>query len=149
MKRVDNAGKSSIMSSETSKAVKDDVYYIGKLDRDIYSCVTKNIVTDEVVITNERIQHIKEHHPNDFERFSAYLKEIVEEPDYILEANKPHTALVLKEISVAEEKFKMVLRLATVHDNPNYKNSILTFMKIDNREWKRLIKNKKVLYKSE
>lgn len=30
-------------------------------------------------------------------------------------------------------------------DDPKYKNSIITFMKIDEREWKRLIKNKKNL----
>ena len=34
-------------------------------------------------------------------------------------------------------------------DNIEYKNSIITFMKIDNREWERLIRNKKVLYTKE
>ena len=34
-------------------------------------------------------------------------------------------------------------------DNPSYKNSVITFMKIDDKEWKRLIKNKNVLYKKE
>jgi hypothetical protein len=41
------------------------------------------------------------------------------------------------------------VRLATSNDTPSYKNSIITFMKIDDREWNRILKNKKILYKSE
>ena len=43
---------------------------IGKIDRDIYKCVTEDILTDEVVITEKQILHIKERHHNDYERFS-------------------------------------------------------------------------------
>lgn len=122
---------------------------VGKIDKDIYKCVTKDIITDEVIITNERIQHIKERHPNDYERFSDYFNQIVSEPDFIIETNKKNTALILKEIQEGKEVFKTVLRLATSMDNPSYKNSIITFMKIDDKEWKRLLRNKKILYKKE
>lgn len=60
---------------------------------------------------------------------------------------KPNTALILKEIITEKEKFKTVLRLATSVDNKEYKNSIITFMKIDEKEWNRLLRNKRVLYK--
>ncbi len=119
------------------------------LDIEKYNCVTPNIRTSEVIITSERIQHIRERHPQDFERFSDYLKEIVERPDYIIEDTRPNTAMVLKRIVEQGEHFRLALRLATSEDNPNYKNSIVTFMKIRKKEWRRLIKNKKVLYKSE
>lgn len=122
---------------------------IGRINIDIYKCITEDIQTDEVIITDTQITHIKEHHPNDYERFGMYFKEIVEYPDFIVSGNKPNTALILKEILVNGEKFKTVLRLATSKDNPEYKNSIITFMKIDEKEWKRILKNKKVLYKSE
>lgn len=123
---------------------------IGKIDREIYKCITEDIVTDEVIITNERIKHIKERHPNDYERYYEYLKEIVEHPNYIVEANKPNTALILKEIIESEEKqFKTILRLRTSTDNPSFKNSIITFMKVNEKEWSRLIRNKKILYKQE
>ena len=36
---------------------------LGKIDREVYSCVAGDIVTDEVIITDERVQHIKERHP--------------------------------------------------------------------------------------
>ena len=122
---------------------------IGKIDRNIYQCITKDIRTEEVVLTDERIQHIREHHPNDYERFGKYFSEIISSPDYIIEANRPNTALILKSIKVANEQFKTVMRIATSFDNPEYKNSIITFMKTDEKEWRRLIKNKKILYKAE
>lgn len=124
------------------------MFTIGKLDRSIYRCISQNIITDEVVITEKQIEHIKERHPNDFERFEMYFKEIVEQPDYIIESPKPKTALVLKEVLIDNnEVFKMVIRLATSEDNLTYKNSIITFMKIDDKEWNRLLRNKKILYK--
>ncbi len=125
------------------------MHYIGKIDKNIYKCITEDIRTDEVIITDTQIQHIKDRHPTDYEKYFKYAEEIVMFPDYIIEANKPYTALILKEIQTENEKFKTVLRLATSIDSPEYKNSIITFMKIDDREWKRIIKNKKTLYKSE
>lgn len=136
------------MKGKDTKGVRD-VHFVGKINKDIYKCVTNDIVTDEVIITDKQIVHIKERHPNDFERFSKYFEEIVKHPDFIIEANKTNTALILKEIEINNEKFKTILRLSTSEDVPKYKNSIITFMKIDEKEWNRLLKNKKVLYKSE
>lgn len=125
------------------------MYLVGKIDIEIYNCITKDITTDEVIITDERIQHIKEHHPNDYEQYYSYMRSIIENPEYIIEANKPNTALILKSFSNGNETFKTVLRLITSSDNSKFKNSIITFMKINEKEWNRLLKNKKILYKSE
>ena len=126
------------------------VHPVGKIDKEIYKCITEDIVTDEVIITDERIGHIKERHPNDYEKYCEYLKLIVEEPDYIVETKKPNTALILKEIKESNERqSKTVLRLTTSTDNPGFKNSIITFMKIDEKEWNRLLRNKLILYKKE
>lgn len=122
---------------------------VGKINIDIYKCVTEDITTDEVIITDERIQHIKDRHPNDYERYFRYMKEIVETPEYIIEANKPNTALILKSFEDEGIPFKTILRLITSSDDNSFKNSIITFMRINEKEWNRLIKNKKILYKSE
>lgn len=122
---------------------------IGKIDIEKFKNVTEDIITDEVIITEKQVEHIKQHHPNDFEKFSGFFKDIVENPDYIIEANKPNTALILKEIVCERKKFKTVLRLITSTDDFEYKNSIITFMKIDDKEWERILRNKKILYKSE
>lgn len=127
-----------------------DVHPVGRISRKIYQCITDDIITDEVIVTNERINHIKEHHPNDYEYYDEFLREIIENPDYIIETKKMKTALVLKRIGGSEKKFfKMVLRLITSQDNIEFRNSIITFMKINEKEWNRLLRNKTVLYKRE
>lgn len=125
------------------------VHQVTRLDIEKYKCVSKHITTSEVVITDERIQHIRERHPNDFEKYQQYIAQIIEEPDYLLQDKMPNTAVVLKEFEDCGEHFRLALRLATPLDNPEYKNSILTFLKIREKEWNRLLKNKVILYKHE
>lgn len=125
------------------------MHLVTRLDIEKYSCVTEGIATDEVIITDVQIRHIKERHPGAYELFGKYLGEIINDPDYIIEANKPSTALVLKEVQENGELIKLVLRLVTSADNPEYKNSIITFTRIDEKDWKRLVKNKIVLYSRE
>ncbi|MCM1545135.1 MAG: PBECR2 nuclease fold domain-containing protein [Ruminococcus sp.] len=125
------------------------MHYIGKIDKKIYSCVTDDITTDEVVITDNQIEHIKERHPNDYERYFTYAKEIIESPDYILEANKPNTAFVLKHINDNGKNYQLILRLKTSEDPDCYKNSIITFLKVEDKRYNRYLRTKKVLYKAE
>lgn len=125
------------------------VHSVGTINRDIYKCITEDIVTDEVIITDERIQHIKERHPNDYERFYSYIPEIINDPDFIIETNKPNTAVVLKEIEERGEKFKLILRIKVQGDPEEYKNSIMTFWRIGETTWRKTLKNKTALYKKE
>lgn len=126
-----------------------EVHFIGKIDKEIYKCITDDIATDEVIITEERIQHIKDRHPNDYERYCNYLHQIIEAPDYIVETNRLNTALILKAFTDEKDQFKTVLRLTTSHDNCDFKNSIITFMRINDKEWSRMLRNKRILYKNE
>ena len=146
---VEKSAESDIIKETHTESGNNEVHTIGKIDRDIYKCITDDIVTDEVIITERQIQHIKDRHPNDYERFSKHFDVIVADPDYIIKGNKPKTALILKEIEDNGEVFKAVLRLITSTDQEGYKNSIITFMKIDLKEWNRLLKNKEILYKKE
>ncbi|MGN0689608.1 MAG: PBECR2 nuclease fold domain-containing protein [Oscillospiraceae bacterium] len=149
VKPLDNGGGSGIIKSENKETMVTDVRYIGKIDIEKYKCITKDIVTDDVIITEERIQHIKNRHPQDYEKYCEYMSEIVKNPQFIIEANKPNTALLLKSFEENGVPFKTILRLVTSNDNPEFKNSVITFMKINDKEWSRLINNKKILYKSE
>nr|DAI89189.1 MAG TPA: minor capsid protein [Caudoviricetes sp.] len=126
-----------------------EVHSIGKIDREIYKCITEDIRTDEVIITDERIKHVKERHPDDYERFCSYIPQIIEEPDYIIKANKPNTATILKEIIEDGKKFQLVLRIKTSEDNPAFKNSVITFLNIKERTWNKYLRNKEILYKRE
>lgn len=149
---LENSAKSGILSDTISIDQSSEVPGVHKVcDLDIkkFQCVTPDIRTSEVIITDERIEHIRQRHPEDFERYSGYLKEIIEKPDYIIEDPRPGTAMLLKEIREQNERFRLALRLITPTDNPDYKNSIITFMKIREKEWQRVLRNKKILYKSE
>lgn len=125
------------------------MHSVGKINKDIYKCVTDDIVTDEVIITDERIKHIKDRHPNDYERFYSYIPKIIADPDYIIKANKPYTATILKKITENGEKFQLVLRIITSVDKPNFKNSVITFLNINERTWNKYLRNKEILYKKE
>lgn len=125
------------------------MHYVGRIDTKLFACIGVSPITDEVIITNERIEHIKERHPDDYEQYCSYLSTIVEDPDYIIKDKHYATALVLKCIEENGEKFCLALRLVTATDNPEYKNSIITFLRIREKEWNRLLNNKTVLYKKE
>ena len=114
------------------------MYTVGYIDVEKYKMVSKHIQTAQVIITEERIRHIQERNPEDYERYAEYLKEIVEDPDYIL-----------KEVQAADEKFQLILRLSVAGDTPEYKNSVITFLKIDQKRFQRYLRTKKILYKSE
>lgn len=122
---------------------------VGKIDINKYRVVSDQIRTDEVIITSERIQHIKDHHPNDYERYSTYIEEMVRNPQYILEDPAPNTAVILQEFTKKNEHFRLILKLAVTEDGANKKNSVITFLKISEKKFKKYLRNKKILYRSE
>ena len=125
------------------------MHIVGKIDKEIYRCITDDIVTEEVIITDNQIKHIRERHPNDYERFAEYFPEIIADPDYIIEANRPNTAFILKQIQHDGIMFQLILRLQTSLDSVEYKNSIITFFKIETKKWEKYLRNKKILYRKE
>ena len=122
---------------------------VGWLDREIYRCVTPDIRTDEVIITEERIEHIRQRHPNDYERYFTLFGEMIAKPDYILMSDRANTAFVLKEMIQEGERFQMIIRLAVSGDPRDHLNSVITFLRIDEKRYRRYLRTKKILYKSE
>lgn len=147
-KQVEKSPSLDIMSPEDTKEV-IGVHTVGKIDREIYKCITDDIVMDEVIITDERIAHIRERHPDDLERYCGYISDIVASPDLIIEANREHTAVLLKEFVEKDEKFKLVLRIAVKNDPKGYKNSVISFWRVGETTWRKTLKNKKILYTRE
>ena len=145
-----NVDKNAIMDSSNGggESSVNRVHHVCNLDKDIYKVVAKDISTDEVIITDERVSHIKNRHPNDYEKYKDYMIQAIQNPNYIIEANRPNTAVILKKIEYDGKEFKVVMKIKTSTDPKNYKNSVITFMKIDSKEWSRLVRNKKILYKS-
>lgn len=120
--------------------------FVCKIDRSIYAAVSCDIRTDDVVITDERIAHIKGRNSDDYERFMMYIPKIIEAPDYIIASNKPHTAGLLKEIEANGEKFKVILRLKVEQDPAHYHHSVISFWHIGEVTWAKTLRNKVILY---
>lgn len=147
--KLTRASGGAILKPNTSDDGGAAVQTVGYIDREKYSCITKDITTDEVILTPERVQHIEDHHPGHFEIVKPYLKTALDAPDYILQDKNPNTGLILKEIETEEMRMQVVLRVHTSADEPGFKNSIISAWKIRDREYRRLLRNKKILYKRE
>lgn len=122
----------------------ENVIYIGKLDRAFFEPIFGTLLTDEVIITLERITHIKNRHPNDFELYCEFLKSIIEKPDLILEANKPNSAMLLKSIKCNGKSYKLIVRFLIPTDPTEYKNSVITFQKVSEKRYKTYKNSEKV-----
>mgnify|MGYP003453130778 CR=1 FL=1 len=49
------------------------MHFVGKLNKEIFRCISEDIRTDEVIITEERIQHVNDRHPGEHEKIKEYL----------------------------------------------------------------------------
>jgi len=127
-----------------------DVHTVGKIDKDIYKCITEKIRTDEVIITDERIGHIIERRGSEFyDKYHLIFGNILKDPDYIFKDKHENSALVCKRIEEDKKYVNIVLRIAVETDNPEYKNSILTAIGEGERRFYQRLKNNEPLYKKE
>ena len=95
--------KNDIIIHKSNKEEKE-VQYIGKIDKNKIGRFKDKIVTEDVILSEERIKHIKEHHPGDYERYGKHINEIIEEPDYILVDNKNKDTLLYMKTLISERK---------------------------------------------
>lgn len=119
---------------------------IGKIDLNKLGVYRNLITTDEVILTDERKQHIKEKHKGHYEMVEQYLKDMIYNPDYILEEIKhENTIILLKEFKENNKRIKMIVKLTTNSLNRKY-NSIITFWNIRERDYKKTIKKSKIIF---
>ena len=126
-----------------------EVYIIGKIDREIYKCITEDIVTDEVIITDNQIQHIKDRHPEIYDRVLSNIEEAIRIPDFIIRDKHEYTGLVVKQIKTENGVLQVVLRLCTSEDEQGYKNSVISCWKLSERRLQNYLRNKEILYRRE
>lgn len=119
---------------------------IGKIDINKYAKLCdKEITTNEVIITNKQIEHINEERKGTYEKYQNKLKQIITNPDYIIEDTKhKETGLVIKKYS---KNVILVLKLNT--SNNEKKNSIITIWEIKEKRLERYLLTHKIIYKKE
>lgn len=148
-KAVEKASNFDILNTENTKE-EIQVHSVGKIDRDIYKCITADIVTDEVIITDNQIQHILDRHPDAYETAMKEMRTAIESPDYIIADDKHNnTGLVIKKFKMKGDNLQLVLRICTHKDEPCYKNSVISCWEISEKRLENYLKNKRVLYKKE
>lgn len=125
-----------------------EVHEVGEINPQHIESEFGKIRSNQVIVTDERIQHIKDHHPQDYELFLKYGKETVIKPDLIIQDTKnTGTAFYVKKLT--DTNLNVIIRLALEGDDPNYLNSVMSFYRIRESNLKKLIKKNKLLYFSE
>lgn len=146
---VEKALNFDILNTEITKE-EIQVHPVGKIDKNIYKCITEDIVTDEVIITDNQIQHILDRHPDAYETAMKEMRTAIESPDYIIADDKhDNTGLVIKKFKMKGDNLQLVLRVCTHKDEPGYKNSVISCWEISEKRLENYLKNKRVLYKQE
>lgn len=121
---------------------------IGKINKKLFREISTSILTDDVILTNERYAHIIEKHKEDFEKYINTLPKVLKEPDYILRDYKnDNTAMVIKHIE--DTNINIILKLAITDDKIHTKNSIMTFYRLRDKNFRKLQEKNKTIYKKE
>ncbi len=105
---------------------------LGKIKLSLINKKFNNIQTDDIIVTSERIAHIKQRHPEDYELFEKYSEDSVQNPDYILQDLK-HEGTVFMVKKLPDTNLNVVCRLALSTDEKGLKNSVMTFYRIRER----------------
>lgn len=137
---------------EKTNGVGVTVQTVGKIDISKYSlAVSQPIRTETVVLTEKQKEHIiKRRGQKFFNTYSAYFREIAEDPDYIFKDNShKNTAIACKTITEGGENVHLVIRLAVVADDPGKENSIITAIIEGDKRYKQRLRNNIPLYKKE
>lgn len=129
----------------------NDVKELCSLNVELYKCISEDIDTDRLVLTDKQILHMADHHPEAYNDVLIELNETIANPDYIILDDKhDETGLVIREIpSDAEPKQHtfIVLRVCTNSHNGALANSVISGWKISDKRLRSYLRNKAILYK--
>ncbi len=124
---------------------------IGKINQNKIAKYSEKIITNIVILTYERLNnHILKYHKKEYYQIEKYIREIIEEPDFIIEDNSHKDTLIfLKHIVEIDKKARVVVKLATNTEDKTYtKNSIITIMRQRDKSWEQTLKNRgKIFFK--
>lgn len=149
-KAIAKEGNSDIIKSVSTgeEALMTEIHSLGKINTEVLEKEFGNIQTDEIIVTNERIEHIKERHPEDYALFEKYGKESVASPDLIIkDVKNKGTVFMVKRLP--ETNLNVVVRVVLETDDSKLKNSVMTFYRIRERNLRKLVEKNGLLYKKE
>ena len=100
---------------------------------------------NDVILRKERLEHIRERHPEVADLVKEKYKEILNNPDYILKDGKNEdTSWFIVEDK--EDNTVIIIKLETKRDS-SYKNSVITAYNLNRGRMKKHLKKIKIIYK--
>ena len=118
--------------------------FICKINTQILDKYKNKLISKDVILTQERLDnHILLYHQKDYEQLQPYLKDIILNPDFIIDDNRhANTLIFLKEINEISKCGRIILKLALGKNAVYNKNSIITLMRLNKRTWNQTINNR-------
>ena len=155
-KRAAYAARKAAFTSTQNRAIlgsidsdgsvkKIELTVLGNLDPSPLISTFGHLQTTEVVVTDERIAHIKERHPEDYLLFEQYGRESILSPDILIQDIK-NVGTVFAVKKLPDTNLNVVLRLVLDTETPDFKNSVMTFYRIREKNLKKLMEKNPVLY---
>lgn len=127
--------------------VEDKTRLLGKIDINSLIQTFGKIQTDEVIVTDERIRHIIERHPQYYKLFLEYGVFAVTNPDYIIKDGKCDGIIFMIK-RLIDTNINVVVRVALSTDKKGLKNSVMTSYRLRDRNLKRMMEKNEILYKN-
>ena len=117
---------------------------IGKLNRRLFKRIHIDLITDRVILTYERLNHIEHKRQKLFNEVKNVLSNVIYNPDYIYQDwnNRPNTIVLIKKFNT-ELNISIVLKVAIPNDKRHKENSVITMIKIGEKTFNKIIRNKK------
>lgn len=117
---------------------------IGKLNIELFEKIGEHLITDEVIFTYERMNHVETKRVQLFNQVKEHLPNILYNPDYIYKDwnNRDNTLVLIKSLD-EKSNLNVVLKIAVLNDEKHTKNSIITMIKIGKKTFDKIKRNKK------
>ena len=100
-------------------------------------------VKQEVHLSDERIEHIKSRHPEDYKKYGDKIIEAIEYPDLVVDDRKnPMTAMFIKKSD--NPGINVVVKLALKDESDE--SFVVTMHAIGEKRLKTLLRHSKIIY---
>nr|DAN52583.1 MAG TPA: minor capsid protein [Caudoviricetes sp.] len=145
---VNETPKEELQNNES-----DGVFARSKLSADVMNVLEKEfgkLNGNEVILRDERLEHIKERHPEVVDILKNNYIEAVNNPDYVLKDSKnENTIWNIKKIE--EKNINIVIKLSVLKEKEHkrYLNSTITAHEIKNSRLNKYLEKQKQLYKNQ
>lgn len=117
---------------------------VGKLNKNLFDKINKELITEDVIFTFERVNHVEAKRLQLYDEVRDILPEALYDPDRIYKDwNNRNNTFVLIKCLDESSNLNIVLKIAIENDEKHPKNSIITMIKIGQKTFKKIDNNKK------